>query len=123
MKIKTTKYKSKKTEYNGIKFDSKLEVQIFKEILELKKQYDLDVTLQMPFELVPKFKLNNKSIRNMVYKADFVVKYRGETYVIDVKGLPTEAYKIKKKIFMYQYQTDIIEIKSVESFREWFSRL
>lgn len=118
----TTKYRSKKSEYNGIKFDSKLELNIYKEILNLQKQYNFEVSLQVPFELVPKFRLNNNAIRNMVYKADFVIKYNNKTYVIDAKGLPTEAYKVKKKIFMYLYKMDIIELKSVKAFKEWFSK-
>lgn len=40
----------------------------------------------------------------MEYVADFKVTYAdGRVEIIDCKGMKTEAYKIKKKLFEYRY--------------------
>ena len=63
-----------------------------------------DIELQVPFELVPKFKYKGKTIRAMKYIADFVVTYTdGHKEIVDVKGFRTEAYGLKKKLLLSQH--------------------
>lgn len=99
------KYKAKKVEVDGIKFDSKLEAERYKYLKNL--QYDKkisDLKLQERFELQPTFKdKNNKTIRAMHYIADFSYKKDGEYVVEDVKGFETSDFKLKKKLFLYKY--------------------
>jgi hypothetical protein len=51
------------------------------------------------------FKKNGKTYRKIVYKADF--EYfdiqQGKVIIEDVKGVKTEVYKLKKKLFEYKY--------------------
>lgn len=99
---KRSKYNAKKTVVDGITFDSKKEADYYCELKMLKmagkvKEYEL----QVPFELLPSFKYKGKTIRGVKYTADFVVKYTdGHTEVVDVKGMRTEAYKLKKKLLL-----------------------
>ena len=45
----------------------------------------------------------------MEYIADFVYYINNVKVVEDVKGIKTEVYKIKKKIFEYKFKTTIKE--------------
>ena len=50
------------------------------------------------------FEKNGKKYRRIDYKADFEIhKLDGTIEVVDVKGVETEAFKIKKKLFEKKY--------------------
>lgn len=98
------KYNNKKVEYNGIKFDSKKELNFYLELLEREKRGEVkDIQLQKTFVLQPSFKFNGKTIRAITYRADFVYYdlIENKERIVDVKGFRTETYKIKKKIMQY----------------------
>lgn len=109
---KQSKYKNKKIIYNGIKFDSKRECKRYKELLLLLKANEIkDLQLQKRFVLQDSFKFQGKTIRSITYIADFVYYDKnGNMIVEDTKGVKTEVYKIKKKMFQKKYGIDIIEI-------------
>ncbi len=89
-----SKYKSKKIEIDGIRFDSKSEAQYYvdnKSIIEL---------CQPSFVLQKWFEKNWKKYRPIHYIWDFLLK---DWTVIDVKWLPTEWAKLKRKLFDYLY--------------------
>ena len=46
---------------------------------------------------------NNKTLRKIIYKADFVYKINGEEIVEDTKGFETDVFKIKMRLFLMQY--------------------
>ena len=99
------KYRNKKVEIDGIKFDSKDEAQYY---LYLKKQKEdgkiKDFGLQQKFELQPSFKKDGKSHRAITYTVDFAVyKWNGEVEYIDVKGMETQQGLLRKKLFDYKY--------------------
>ena len=55
------------------------------------------------FELQPSFKYKGKTIRAITYSADF--EYMDNDYnhtVEDVKGVETEVFRIKRKLFLRQ---------------------
>lgn len=111
--IKENKYKNKKVIYNGIKFDSIKEKNRYMQLLYLEKAGLIkDIKLQYEFELQPAFTLNKKKIRKITYIADFYYYDNNlNDYVVeDVKGIRTDVYKLKKKMFEYKYQKEIIEI-------------
>ena len=62
-----------KRTYNGVIFDSVLEMRYYKEVLlPLVKSGDVvKYELQKPYELQPKFIHNNKNIQPIKYVADF----------------------------------------------------
>ena len=93
------KYKNKKVEFEGIKFDSKMEADFYKHLLKLfpKEQ----IIIQPVFELQPKFVDNlGQNIRAITYKADFQVM----NIIYDVKGFKTIEFKIKEKMFKYTHK-------------------
>lgn len=102
---KQSKYHAQKTEVDGIVFDSKKES---KDYLQLKHLEDCGVIKnlrrQVSFELQPKY-TNNKGehIRAINYVADFVYEQDGKTIVRDTKGVKTDVFKLKRKLFEYKY--------------------
>ena len=92
--------------YNGITFDSKVEMQYYRDIVlpgfesgEIES-YDL----QKSYELQPKFEHNGTVVRAITYVADFYVRYAdGREEVIDIKGFPDSVAKLKRKLFWYTY--------------------
>lgn len=100
-----SKFKNKKTVIDNIVFDSRMEADFYLLLLDLKqKGIVADIELQPTYSLLPSFKKNGRTIRKMDYIADFLVTYEnGSTEIIDVKGISTEAFKLKKKLFDYYY--------------------
>lgn len=110
-----SKYGSKKVVVDGITFDSKRESNRYIELKLLERCGKIqDLELQHQFELQPSFRKNGKTIRAITYVADFTY-FDLETMrnvVEDVKGYKTEVYKLKKKMFEFQYPNlTIIEVK------------
>lgn len=63
-----------------------------------------DIQLQPSFLLQEKFRKNGKLYREITYKADFKVTYAdGHVEIIDVKGMVTKDFAIKRKVFEYKY--------------------
>lgn len=110
-----SKYHSRKTEVDGIVFDSKAESTRYIELRIMERAGRIsDLELQPTYELIPKHVRNGKTIRKTVYRADF--RYYdnelGKTIIEDVKGFETKEYKLKKKLFEYlNPDLEIVEIK------------
>ena len=92
--------------YDGIVFDSVVEMEYYRDVIlpfftrGLIKRYEL----QKPYELQPKFRHDGKTIRPIVYVADFYVEYTdGRIEVIDTKGHPDAKAEMKRKMFWYHY--------------------
>ena len=108
------KYHNTKIIYNGIKFDSKKEMQRYKnlELLE-STNYICSLELQKKFLLQEGYtNAEGKKIRPIYYIADFYYyDYIDNKWVVeDVKGVRTEVYKLKKKLFEYKYNLTIDEL-------------
>lgn len=99
------KYNAKKTTVDGIMFDSRKEADYYCELKMLKMAGIVkDFELQVPYELQPKYRHNGKAIRAITYIADFRVTYTdGHVEIVDVKGVRTDAYKLKKRLLLYQH--------------------
>lgn len=119
--ITKTKFNAVKVEYDGRKFDSKLECNIYKVLKErLTPNYKID--FQPSFVLQEKFEFDGHIIRPITYKADFVIYKDSETEakaVIDAKGMETNEFKIKRKIFIRKYGYDIVILKSMKQANLW----
>lgn len=92
--------------YNGIVFDSAIEMRYYRDVVlplaedGIIKKYEL----QKPYELQPKFKHDGKTIRSIMYVADFYIEYKdGHIEVIDTKGCPDSSALLKRKLFWYRY--------------------
>ena len=100
------KYHNKKVIYNGITFDSIKEKNRYIELKLLERAGVIkDLKLQYEFELQPAFILNKKKIKKISYIADFFYfDNKLNDYVVeDTKGMRTDVYKIKKKMFEELY--------------------
>lgn len=108
------KYHNKKVIYNGIKFDSKKEMKRYKDLELLEStDYICNLELQKRFLLQEGYtNAKGKKIRPVYYIADFYYFdcVEKKWIVEDVKGIRTETYKLKKKIFEYKYKIEIQEI-------------
>lgn len=97
------RYKSKECTINGIKFDSLMEARYYVYLLEQKNYgFVKAFHMQVPFTLMKKYRnaYTGKVVRPIEYYADFVVeKSDGTLEAIDVKGVETEVFKIKQKLF------------------------
>lgn len=113
MNIKAdNKYRNTKTVLDNITFDSKKEANRYYELKLLEKANEIsNLELQKEFILQESFKLNNKTIRKISYITDFFyIDKQGNQVVEDTKGMLTDVYKIKKKLFMKRYGIEIKEI-------------
>ena len=101
-----SKYGAIRVEYDGHKFDSKLEAARYKQLRLMEKASEVK-----DLELQPKFpcEVNGKKI--CTYIADFRYKLRNDKEVVeDVKGVETAVFKLKKKLVEALYPDVTIEI-------------
>ena len=108
------KYHSRKTTVDGITFDSKAEAARYQELRILFRAGIIrELKLQPEYELIPAFKKNGVTYRRTVYRADFSYydTVSGRFVIEDVKGVRTELYRLKKKLFEYKYPD--LEIKEI----------
>lgn len=110
---KRNKYFNIKTMYNGVKYDSRKEAtRSYQLDMLLKCGRISDLERQKRFVLQDKY-INNKGehIRAIEYVADFVYYDNDRQCIVveDVKGLKTDVYKLKKKLFEYRYKDYVFE--------------
>lgn len=107
-----SKYGNKKTMCDGYQFDSQAEAKYYEQLKWLKQTKQIkSFKLQPRYLLQEGFKKNGRTIRKVEYVADFEVKHLdGSIEVIDVKGVETEAFKLKRKWFdrLYLYRLSVI---------------
>lgn len=110
--MRWNKYGSKKTEVDGVTFDSKKEAKRYQELRILEKAGEItDLRRQVKFELIPSQRINGKVAERAVeYKADFVYTQDGQTIVEDTKGFRTKDYIIKRKLMLWVHGIRIREI-------------
>lgn len=103
----TSKGKEKRT-YKGITYDSELELQFLKEIIEpgLVSGDILSYERQVTYELQPSFTdfISGNKILAVKYKSDFdVTMSDGHKIVYDCKGRADNTALLKRKLFKYRY--------------------
>ena len=102
-----SKYKNKKIEIDGHKFDSKAEARYYKQLQLLKRAGEIkDFTLQPKFRLLEGFKKHDKTRRAINYFADFqIIHNNNEIEIIDVKSKATitPTFRIKEKLYHQKY--------------------
>lgn len=121
--MKPSKYKAKKSECDGIVFDSKVEMEYYKDLKEMKSD-----NVIKSFKLQPSYLLqeafitsDGEKIRAITYKADFEVEYHGDLVkVIDIKGLATPISLMKRKMFLRVHQYKYLEwLSYVKKYGGW----
>lgn len=110
--VMASKYKNIPTEVDGKRFDSRREADCY---LGLKADLDagklVSLERQVRYVLQEPFTKDGKRHRALEYVADFVVKCAdGRIRVIDAKGMLTDVFRIKQKLFEKRYPDLTIEL-------------
>ena len=91
------------TEYDGIKFRSKLEVTTYK----LFKEAGIDANYeQEKFILVPAFSFMGVKIRQMTWTPDFTYK----NFIIECKGYGNDSWPMKEKLAKYHIYKNNLDL-------------
>lgn len=119
-----SKYGAKKTEIDGILFDSKKEANYYIKLKAMEQAGEIsELELQKEFILIPvqrepstvtkkgKEKAGKVLERKCSYFADFYYKdNEGTFHCVDTKGFKTADYKIKKKLMLWIHGIHIEEV-------------
>ncbi|EAE5890366.1 TPA: DUF1064 domain-containing protein [Listeria monocytogenes] len=108
-----SKYNAKKVVIDNIKFDSKAEAAYYQQLKLLKMSGEVvSFDLQPEFILQDSFVKNGKKYHAIKYRADFLVRYKdGHEELIDVKGMLTNEFILKRKLFELRYMQSIKCVK------------
>lgn len=99
-----SKYRARKTCVDGITFDSKREACRYLVLKSMEEDGAIEnLRRQVRYELVPAFDVDGKHYRPVYYVADFVYVEDGKEVVEDVKGMRTDVYRLKSKLFARRY--------------------
>ena len=107
-----SKYRNKKVQIDRYVFDSIKEGQRYRELAILERAGKIsNLELQPKFLLQESFRKNGKTYRKIEYVADFQYIENGKTIVEDVKGIQTDVFKLKHKLFEKKYPN--LELKII----------
>lgn len=122
------KYGARKTEVDGIVFDSKKEARRYVELKLLQEAGKItDLQRQVKYVLIPAQRAHSNEVyksgprkgcfkpgelleRECAYIADFQYIEDGKLIVEDTKGMRTKEYIIKRKMMLHEYGIRIREI-------------
>ena len=99
-KPKPSKYGNRRTEYGGVRYDSQREADY---------AATLDLLLGQPDGVLwwcrqPQFVLAG----GVTYRPDFIVCHADRVEVVDVKGMKTDVFKIKKKLLEARFDVTLV---------------
>lgn len=101
---KPSKYRAIPTLVDGIRFASKAEAARYTELKQLQADGQIQWFIRQPSFDLP---------AGLRYVADFLIRWTdGSVSVEDVKGVETDVFKMKRKLFEAQYQNLTIVKKS-----------
>ena len=108
------KYHAQPTTIDGIRFDSKREAARY---LELKLLHLAGVIHKLQvhprYVLLEPFECKGVKYRGIFYEGDFEYYENGQRVCEDVKGVKTQVFRIKEKLFIKRYG-DEIELRVVK---------
>lgn len=99
---------------DGILFSSKAEMRRYNELRLLEKAKKIkDLAIQPKFLLLKGFTKNGKTYKPIHYVADFIYydMEKQKKVVEDVKGLETDVFKIKEKLFAFISDLELIKVR------------
>lgn len=105
------KYNASKMTVDGHRFDSQREARRYETLKQREAAGKIaQLELQPRFELQPAFRYRGEAVRKIEYVADFrYLDYeRGGLVVEDVKGMKTDVYRLKRKLFLAKYGDGVI---------------
>ena len=113
---KPNKYHARTTTVCGRTFDSRREAEVYLELLAQKQAGEIvRIGFQPSYTLLAGFVDNTgKKQRPITYTADFFVTYAdGRSEVIEVKGVRTRDYLLRKKLFLHMMRKKDIFFREV----------
>lgn len=114
------KYNAKKTEIDGIKFDSAFEARVYTYLRDNNVKI---LDRQIRFVLQDKFRFKGEAIRTIEYKPDFLIEWNWQQFYIDAKGMQDAQFKIKLKMWQFRYGQTWLELLIVKSIKDLESQL
>lgn len=98
---KKSKYHNQKVKVDGLLFDSRKEAKYYNSLKLLLLAKEI-ITFSRQVELILQEGFADQ--KPITYKADFlVVEKTGHCFFVDVKGMKTDVYKMKKKMLLAKY--------------------
>ena len=114
--MKENKYHARKTTVYDITFDSKRESEVYLMLREKKRLGEIkSIDLQPTYTFLDVFRDNTgRAQKPITYTADFLVEHDdGRREVIEVKGMRTRDYLLRKKLFLYKMRDENIIFREV----------
>jgi len=109
----TNKYNARKTKYDGHTFDSMAERNRYVELRLLEREGLIkDLRVHPRYEVFPAHTIEVRRNRAIHYEPDFTYSCEGKLVVEDIKGVETQVFKIKRKLFEAKFDTPITIIKA-----------
>lgn len=107
---------------DGIPFRSTLEADAYQILKSWRDAGEIThLELQPKFLLQPGFRrrgpVDGEWVRAITYKADFGYQRNGVRHVIEAKGFRTEAYRLRRKLFLGKHSTVVFEEWTRETMR------
>ena len=124
IKVQKNKYKNKKVAYDGMKVDSKMERDYYIHLKKLQANgLVYEFYMQKSYVIIDAYTRDDGTEVNAShYKADFEVHYSdGRIEVIDIKGMLTDVFKLKQKIFETRYPFDLKLITFSKKYGGWIT--
>lgn len=111
-KFRKRKYNNNFVELDGYIFASQLEADYYAELVFRQKANEISSFVIQPRYLLQKaFEKDGKKYKKIEYIADFEIKHLDDSIeVIDTKGVKTDVFRIKEKMFhkIYPYKLTIV---------------
>ena len=87
-----------KVDKYGLHFRSKLECYTYEAFMKagIPVKYE-----PKHFTLLPKFEIFNEHVRAITYLPDFIGKYKGQSFIIECKGLIGDSFPLRWKLFKH----------------------
>ena len=116
---KAHKYNAVKKTVDGVMFDSAGEARAGSLLMLWEKAGAISSLERQPrYTLMDGYvDATGRKVRAMAYVPDFRFIRDGQTVVVDFKGMKTEAYKLKAKLFRQRYPDLVFEEWTLETLR------
>jgi len=112
------KYHNEKVDEDGYTFDSKAERDRYGQLKLMASAGEIwQLQVHPVFTLLDAFAYRGKRVRATKYEADFSYISAEGLVVEDLKGKETEAFRIKRKLFMLRYPGIIFKTVRAEDVR------